>query len=141
MTAVMTLSGPITGVGGASKTGPVAVFITGLVNYAGDTAVNTGTLQINTPSATGTSALHNVSGAAATLGIGNGTVATSVTADSIKVGTLTLGAGSTLTINAIPGGPTARAARCHPFPNHPPGQCSCWPSLGWEFTGVAAGNS
>ena len=75
------------------------------VNYGGSTTINSGTLQINSP-AGATVALHAVSGGG-TLAIGDNTVATSVTADSINVNTLTLGAGTTLTINAIPGGPSA----------------------------------
>jgi hypothetical protein len=39
--------------------------------------------------------------------IGDGSVANTVSANSVSVGALTIGAGSTLTINAIAGGPSA----------------------------------
>ena len=104
--AIMTVSGNITGAGGLTCPGPGTVIITSSsVNYGGSTTINSGTLQINSP-AGATVALHAVSGSG-TLGIGDNTVATSVTADSVNVNTLTLGVGTTLTINAIPGGPTA----------------------------------
>ncbi len=61
-TAVMTLSGPITGAGGVTKNGPGTVFITGTPGYAGNTTINTGTLQINSGSAV---TLHAITGAGA----------------------------------------------------------------------------
>jgi autotransporter-associated beta strand protein len=105
-TAVMTLSGPIAGVGGVTKSGPGTVFITGVTNYNGDTVISEGTLQINTLSTTGSPVLHNVSGTG-TLGVGDGTNATNLTVDSINLPTLTLGIGSRLTIAPLPGGLTA----------------------------------
>jgi autotransporter-associated beta strand protein len=104
--AIMTISGNVTGTGSLTCPGPGTVTLTGsTVNFSGNTTVNLGTLQINSPVGA-TVALHAVSGSG-TLGIGNGTVATSVTADSVSVNTLTIGAGATLTITAIPGGPLA----------------------------------
>ncbi|MGA2799164.1 MAG: PEP-CTERM sorting domain-containing protein [Thermoguttaceae bacterium] len=50
--------------------------------------------------------LHAISGAG-TLGVDN---STDLTVDSIDLGTLSIGAGSTLTIAAIPGGPQAELA-------------------------------
>jgi hypothetical protein len=40
-----------------------------------------------------------------TLTVGDGITSSTVSADSIQTGTLTIGAGSTITINAISGGP------------------------------------
>jgi fibronectin-binding autotransporter adhesin len=104
--AIMTINGNITGTGNVSYPGPGTVIVKSMsVNYGGNTAVNSGTLQINS-GVGAVVALHAVSGSGS-LGIGDGTVATSVTADSVSLNTLTIGAGSTLTIAAIPGGPTA----------------------------------
>ena len=99
-TAVLTISGAITGPGGVTKNGPGTVFITGTPGYLGNTAISAGTLQINSGAAV---TLHAISGAGA-LGVDN---TTSLTADSINIGTLTIGAGSTITIAPIPGGPLA----------------------------------
>jgi autotransporter-associated beta strand protein len=112
--AIMTIQGNIIGTGSLTCPGPGTVFITSsTVSYSGNTTINSGTLQINSaPGAT--VALHAVSGSG-TLGIGNG-AATSVTADSVKTGTLTIGAGATLTINAIPGGPSAGLGPISPVP-------------------------
>ncbi|MGD0384423.1 MAG: PEP-CTERM sorting domain-containing protein, partial [Thermoguttaceae bacterium] len=59
-----------------------------------------GRLQLNGLNST----LHSITGAG-TLGVGNGVTSSIVTADSIQVGTLSIGAGTTLTINALSGGP------------------------------------
>jgi autotransporter-associated beta strand protein len=99
----MTLSGAIGGIGSVTKNGPGTVFITGTVAYNGDTTINEGTLQINT---VGSPVLNAVSGAG-TLGIGNGTASTNVTANSINIGAITIAAGSKLVIAARPGGPLA----------------------------------
>ena len=53
ITADLDLSGPITGVGGVTKTGQGTVFITGVTNYDGNTTINAGTLQVNTLITTG----------------------------------------------------------------------------------------
>ena len=98
---ILSFTNLISGDGGLDKTGPGTVIITGMPAYNGDTAINGGILQINT---VGSPVLHNVTGTA-TLGVGDGTSATNLTADSISTGTLTIGAGSTVTIAAIPGGP------------------------------------
>ena len=113
--ASLTFSGQMSGAGGVIMNGPGMVYITGVTSYNGDTTVNSGTLQINTPAATGSPTLHNVTGAG-TLGVGDGTNATNLTATSINIGTLTLGAGSTLSIAAIPGGPSAHARLITPVP-------------------------
>jgi autotransporter-associated beta strand protein len=101
-TAVLTISGPITGPGGVTKNGPGTVFITGTPGYLGPTAISAGTLQINSGAAV---TMHAIAGAGA-LGVDN---TTRLTADSINVGTLTVGAGSTVTIAPISGGPLADA--------------------------------
>jgi autotransporter-associated beta strand protein len=98
--AVLTISGTISGAGGVTKNGPGTVFITGTPGYLGDTAISAGTLQINSGAAV---TLHAISGAGA-LGINN---TTSLTAGSISIGILTIGAGSTITITPMPGGPLA----------------------------------
>jgi autotransporter-associated beta strand protein len=100
--AVLNLSGPITGDGNVTKNGPGTVFITGTPGYDGQTTINDGTLQIDTGLAV---SLHAVTGAG-TLGVDN---ATSLTVDSINLGTLTIGAGSTVTIAPIPSGPLAES--------------------------------
>jgi hypothetical protein len=48
--------------------------------------------------------LHAISGEGA-LGVGNGATASILTADSIQVDTLRIGAGSKVTIAPLPGGP------------------------------------
>ncbi len=113
--AIMTISGNITGTGSLTCPGPGTVIINSMsVNYSGNTTVNSGTLQINSP-AGATVTLHDVSGTG-TLVVGNGTAATSVTADSISVNTLTIGAGSTLTIAPLQGGPQAATGSISPVP-------------------------
>ncbi len=98
--ATLTLSGPITGSGGVTKNGPNTVFITGTPSYGGGTTINQATLQINSG---GSVTLHAITGAG-NLGVDN---TTNLTVDSVEVGVLTVGAGSTLTIAPIPGGPLA----------------------------------
>ena len=77
--------------------------------------------------------MRAVSGAG-NLGVGDGTNVTNLTADSISVGTLTVGAGSVVTINALPGGPTAGGPACKPCPNLRP--WSCWPWPAWPWLGA-----
>jgi autotransporter-associated beta strand protein len=92
--------------GGLTKQGSGILTLTGALTYGGLTDIQAGTLQINTSSVP--VSLAAITGASdAALGVGDGTNATSLTATSVSVGTLTLGAGSTLTIAAIPGGPLA----------------------------------
>jgi autotransporter-associated beta strand protein len=105
----LTLNGNITGTGGITKNGPGTVFITGTPSYNGQTIIDAGTLQVNTGSAI---SLHAVSGAGA-LGVDN---STSLTADSINLGTLTIGAGSTVIIAPIPGRPLAEPGSQSPVP-------------------------
>jgi autotransporter-associated beta strand protein len=108
-TAVMTLSGSISGPGGVTKNGPGTVFITGTPGYLGATSISAGTLQINSHAAV---TMHAIIGAGA-LGVDN---TTSLTADSINVGTLTIGDGSTVTIAPIAGGPLGGIDTLYPVP-------------------------
>ena len=103
--AVLSLTGPITGVGGATKTGPGTVIIKGLPGYDGNTTINAGTLQINTA---GSPVLHNVTGAGI-LGAGDGSAVTNLTVASINTDSLVVGAGSIVTIAPVAGGPLAGA--------------------------------
>jgi hypothetical protein len=77
----------------------------------GDTAINGGLLQLDGAN----SVLHAITGTG-NLGVGNGLTPSMLTADSIQVGTLTIGAGSKSTIAAIPGGPMASDANLTPVP-------------------------
>ena len=112
-TAVLILTGAITGIGGVTKYGPGTVFLTGKPGYAGNTSINDGTLQVNT---TGSPvSLHIVSGAG-TLGVGNGSAMTNLTVDSISLDILAVGNGSKLTIAPLAGGPLANAESLSPVP-------------------------
>jgi hypothetical protein len=67
----------------------------------GDTLISAGVLQFNGR----VTDLHTVVGSSsASLGVGNGTYSSNLTANSICTGTLTIAAGSTITIRPIPGG-------------------------------------
>jgi autotransporter-associated beta strand protein len=109
---ILSFTNLISGNGGLDKTGPGTVIITGMPSYNGDTAIDGGILQVNTA---GSAALHNVTGTAA-LGVGDGSSATNLTASTINIGTLTIAAGSKVTIAAIPGGPSAGAPSISPVP-------------------------
>jgi fibronectin-binding autotransporter adhesin len=103
-----------TGTGSLEKSGTGTVTMTGALSYngagpsyTGTTTVSGGTLQINSLfSSLGQQNLGTISGAG-NLGVGDGTNPTKLGADSISVGTLTVGAGSVVTIHALAGGPTA----------------------------------
>ena len=94
-----------TSTGGGLELGKGYLKLTGALTYTGATTIDNqwSTLEIDSP---GTTNLAAISGPG-TLAVGNGVVNNTVTASSINVGTLTLGAGSTLVIDAIPGGPSA----------------------------------
>jgi autotransporter-associated beta strand protein len=96
----LTIGGLISGDGSLIKKGSGTLTITGGLTYTGLTDIQAGTLQINTGIST---ALANITGAGA-LVIDN---TTTLSANSVAVGTVTIGAGSTLVINALPGGPEA----------------------------------
>ena len=89
-TGSVTLNGDISGTGGLTKTGSSELFLTGQLSYSGDTNVEEGTLEVqcltNSPN----------------INIGSGGV--TLIASAIYCDTLTMGAGSTLVIRAIPGG-------------------------------------
>jgi hypothetical protein len=63
----------------------------------------------------GSAQLANISGTG-TLGVGDGLTPSTLTADSIQTGVLTIAAGSTVTINPIPGGPQSAARWLTPVP-------------------------
>jgi hypothetical protein len=82
--------------------------LTGALTYTGPTTINTtSTLKIYSPGTTSLAAITGSGDAMGNLVIGDGSVANTVSANSVSVGALTIGAGSTLTINAIAGGPSA----------------------------------
>ena len=63
----------------------------------------------------GSAQLANISGTG-TLGVGDGLAPSILTADSIQTGVLTIAAGSTVTIAALPGGPQSAAASLSSVP-------------------------
>jgi hypothetical protein len=96
--------------GGLSIMGGGTLTLTGALTYTGPTKIQgTSTLKIYTPGSTALADISTITGTPtnSTLVIGDGSVANTVSANSVSVSTLTIGAGSTLTINAIPGGPLA----------------------------------
>ncbi len=103
LTIPQALAEDSTSTGGGLEIGDGNVKLTGALTYTGATMIDNqwSVLEIDSP---GTTTLAAVSGAG-TLKIGDGAVANTVTADSVSVGTLTVSAGSTLNIKAIPGGP------------------------------------
>ena len=93
-----------TGDGGLTKQSAGVLTLTGALTYTGLTDIQAGTLKIDNALAT---TLADVTGTSAgTLQVGGATV-TTVTANSVNIGTVTLGVGSRLVIAPIPGGPTA----------------------------------
>jgi len=90
------------GSGGLKKLGTGMLTLSDNATYLGDTTIDSGCLQLNGAN----SVLHTITGAG-NLGVGNGVIPSMLTADSVQVGTLTIGAGSILTIAPIPGGPLA----------------------------------
>jgi hypothetical protein len=94
--------------GGLSLLSGGMLTLTGTLTYTGPTVIDgTGVLNIYTP---GTTSLAAIAGSGTELGnlvIGDGSVANTVRANSVNIGTLTLGIGSRLVINPIPGGPSA----------------------------------
>jgi autotransporter-associated beta strand protein len=72
------------------------------LDYSGETRIESGMLQIAGSAAN----LHAISGEG-DLTVGGSSYSTTLTADSINMDTLTITAGATVVIRAIPGGPTA----------------------------------
>jgi hypothetical protein len=105
LTVTQAMAEDSTSTGGGLELGKGYLRLTGPLTYTGATVIDNqwSTLQIDSP---GTTNLAAISGPG-TLGIGNGVVNNTLTAKSVDVGTITLSAGSTLVIDAIPGGPSA----------------------------------
>jgi fibronectin-binding autotransporter adhesin len=95
--------------GGILAIGNGSVTLTGALTYTGTTKIDGITrLQINTPGSTVLAAItDNAAAGTGILGVGDGVTATNLSATSVRLDTVTVGAGSTLTIAAIPGGPFA----------------------------------
>jgi hypothetical protein len=92
-------------IGTVNVTGAGNLTVSGTTTLAGGSTV--------TLDSTGILSLKAVTGGATdTLVVGDssGTYLATATADSVTVGTLTIGAGSTLTINALSGGPSSGGA-------------------------------
>jgi autotransporter-associated beta strand protein len=109
----VTFSGSATGTGGLTKTGTgtLTFSVSSTVSYSGETAISAGTLKF----LGSTSHLGDIAGAG-TLIVGDGTYSSALTADSIKVSILTISAKSTITINALPGGPQSGAGDVESVP-------------------------
>ena len=86
--------------GGLTKLGAGTLTISGAITYSGNTTITAGRLQLNGLNYS----LYNIAGAGA-LSVGNGITSSTLTADSINVGTLSISAGSKITINPISNGP------------------------------------
>jgi hypothetical protein len=110
--------------------GNVAIGSAGSLSLATDATIANGSnLQVNgtlnaqnvsvngtlTFSLGGSAQLANISGTGA-LGVGDGLAPSILTADSIQTGVLTIAAGSTVTIAALPGGPQSAAASLSSVP-------------------------
>ena len=106
----VSLSGSVSGSGGLTKlgTGTLTFASINSADYLGATTISAGKLQLSALS-TSTFNLHAITGNGA-LAVGSGASASTLAADSINVGTLSLGIGSRITINPIPGGPLASTA-------------------------------
>jgi fibronectin-binding autotransporter adhesin len=85
------------------KTGAGTLTVAGAISYTGTTTVDNGTLVVATTTATQPTVALSTVGGAGTFSVGDGTHPTNVTVDAIGVGVLHVAAGSTLTINALPG--------------------------------------
>jgi T5SS/PEP-CTERM-associated repeat protein/autotransporter-associated beta strand protein len=91
--------GLVAGTGGLAKSGSGTLILAGTPIYSGLTQANEGWLSIET-----SADLHAISGPGK-LGVGSDLVHAVVTADAVFVDTIAVAPGSTLSINAIDGGP------------------------------------
>ncbi len=109
----LTISGLVSGSGGLIKlgTGTLTMSSSSSAGYSGATTISAGKLRIYESSLS----LNTFTGAG-TLIVGDGVHGTTLTTNGIKIGTLQIGAGSTVTINAIPGGPTSDSTLLYPVP-------------------------
>jgi autotransporter-associated beta strand protein len=107
---IMTLSGN-NAYNGTTTVDNGALIIDGAIVSIGSASILGGSLQVNSPSAT----MHDITGGVLT--VGDGSAAASLTADSVAVETLTISAGSILTISPIPGGPLSDSLLPVPEPS------------------------
>jgi autotransporter-associated beta strand protein len=96
---ILTLNKPLGGTGGLVKTGEGTVIIKGNATYAGSTLISGGLLRLEGAA----SGLGDISGIGG-LSVG-GAAPSTLTAERIFVGALTVEAGSAVTIRPLPGGP------------------------------------
>jgi fibronectin-binding autotransporter adhesin len=102
----LTIVGPIGGAAGLTKSGDGVLDILGAINYGGDTTIAAGEMRVEqfNPATAATAHIDVQAGAR-------------LVADSIYADTLTIGAGSIVTIQAIPGGPLGNTFTAVPEPS------------------------
>jgi hypothetical protein len=110
----MTLTGSLTA-SSITKVGTGMVVLAGTASVPGTFDIDSGTLAL---SSTVTDTFGSVTGAGALI-VGDGAHRASLTVNSVNIGTLTLGAGSTLTIKAISGGPSSASELSYLVPEPP----------------------
>ncbi|MGD0518554.1 MAG: autotransporter-associated beta strand repeat-containing protein [Thermoguttaceae bacterium] len=124
------VSGILSGEGGLTKLGSGTLALTAANTYTGDTTISNGTLELTSRGqlyaassiSTSSSATFQVDSGTHTVGDISGTGVTNLaaggnlTASSVVQGTLTIGAGATLTIAFLPGGPQSVNSSTTPVP-------------------------